>query len=278
MSQTPPPKRAWRRWRRGLVALRQPGFGRRRRGRQAAVAVGERAGRSDRSPTSAPATPRRARRGVARTQRSRDLWSGGIALAMALLMGALGAFVGAEYERTRVPVYQSSALLLLDDAAAVTSDPGRLFALSQQVPNYASLAQTDLITVPVGARVGLPRGVVATRVRAVVLDAVNLTILILARGGSPESAQALAGAVAGQLDSYVSNEQAALPVSVPPEFRLHLVTVGQARPGVRISPNHRRELLTGLVVGVISVWLSYALAWSIIGDPRPLVAAMNSDY
>jgi hypothetical protein len=189
------------------------------------------------------------------------------AVIIALVLGALAAFAGADYERTRIPIYESSAILLLDNPVAITADPTLLIGVSQARAKYAGLAQTDLIAVPAAAKLGLPSSVVAGSVRAT-FDVASLNIVVAARSVDPKQAPILANAVAAELVDYVATEQAHLPPTVKPELRLRMELVTRATYAARLSPNHKKEETTGVVFGVIAFAVSYVGAQVIIDARR----------
>ncbi len=179
-------------------------------------------------------------------------------IVIAVVVAALVAFTGAEYERTRPPVYQSNTTLLLDSPLAITSNPGSVIAIAQVRIKYVGLVGTDVISQPAADKLGLPLALVAGSVTAG-LGPADLNIVLRARGSSPELARQLAAAVGQSLIDYVRNEQANIPLT-DPQLRLTLKVVGKAYPGYRVSPNHRRELTTGAVAGVVGLALAYGVA------------------
>jgi hypothetical protein len=179
-------------------------------------------------------------------------------LVIAVIIAGLLAFTAAEYERTRTPVYQATTALLLDSPLAITSNPGSVVAVSEVRIKYAGLVGTDVISQPAADRLGLPLAVVARSVVATLQQA-DLNIVLRARGTSPDGARQLAMAVGQSLIDYVKNEQANITLA-DPQLRLSLKVVGKAYPGYRVSPNHRRELTSAAVVGLIALALSYAVA------------------
>jgi capsular polysaccharide biosynthesis protein len=178
------------------------------------------------------------------------------AVVIALVAGLVGAFIGANYERTRPSVFESRSILLLDNAAAITSEPGAVLAVSEDRVKYTGLVATDVIAVPVSESLGVSRGQ-ASAVQAVA-DPTSLDIAIVARGSSPEKAQALSNAAGKQLVKYVTDEQAAL-TNVSASLRLKMSVLSPAGAGVRVSPTHRKELTTGVIVGVILALATYVV-------------------
>ncbi len=193
-----------------------------------------------------------------------DVWASlsapaALAVLIALLTGAVVAFAGAEYERSRTPVYQSAAVLLLDNPAAIDADPGWLVGVSQARAKYAGLADTEVIAGPAARTLGKTESYVAGRVRAT-LDISSLNIDVIAAGNTPAQSQAVANAVAAQLVTYVTDEQAHLPNTVNFRFRMRMQLVSAAQPGARISPRHSKEETTGVVYGVLALIVSYVVA------------------
>lgn len=183
-------------------------------------------------------------------------------IVIALVLGALVAFAGAEYERTRTPVYQSSTVLLLDSPLALSANPGAVISVSEIRAKYAGLIGTDVIAQPAADHLKLPLSTVARSVTAGLTPA-NLNLVLTARGSSPADAQRLAAAVATSLIDYVHAEQANLTL-VSPQLRLTMKVVGNAYLGTRVSPNHRRELTTGGLFGLVALALAYVTTRAVI--------------
>ena len=189
------------------------------------------------------------------------------AVLIAVLLGGLAAFGGAEYERTRVPIYQSQAVLLLDNPVGITADPAFFLGVSQARAKYAGLANTDLIAGPAAARLGVSESGLAASVRAV-FDAQSLDIFVVARALDPAKAPVFANAIANQLIYYVTVEQATLPPSVSPSLRLKMTIVSSAGTGILVSPTHRKEETTGIVAGTIVFVSTYVIAQLMIDARR----------
>ena len=175
----------------------------------------------------------------------------------AVLIGGLVALAAANYERTRPSVYQSTTVLLLDSPLAITSNPGTVIAVSEIRAKYVGLIGTDVIAQPAATKLGLPLAQVAGAVTASLAPS-SLDIVLRARGSSPDRSEHLAAAVAQSLIDYVHAEQAALPL-VNPQLRLTMQVVGKAYPGYRVSPNHRREIATGAIFGLVALAAVYVL-------------------
>jgi len=179
-----------------------------------------------------------------------------LAIVLAVVLGLVGVLVGAEYQRTRTPVFQSSAVVLFDSPAAIDANGAAIVAISQARGKYSGLLATDAIAAPVAASLGLGTGAVEGAVHGV-LNPFDLDLVVVAGARTADLAQHIAEATAEQLVTYVDNEQAAIPSSVPASLRLRARVVRPARFAGRISPTHKSELVTGAVAGVLVAILVY---------------------
>lgn len=196
---------------------------------------------------------------------ARELINRGLlAVVVAVMVAGLVAFAAAEYERTRTPVYESTAVLLLDSPLAITSNPGTVVAVAEIRAKYVGLVGTDVIAQPAAVAAGVTPAVVARSVSAT-LGPVNLNIYLRARGLSPKQSQKLAASVAQSMIDYLHTEQAALPPGFNPALRLSMKVIGAPVEGGRVSPNHRRELTTGAIFGLVTLAAVYVLARIALG-------------
>jgi hypothetical protein len=178
-----------------------------------------------------------------------------LAVGAALLVGVIVFFIAADYERTRTPVYQSQAVLLLDSPAAIATDPTAVNTIFELRAKYVGLINSDLIAKPAAATLGLPESVVAGSAFGIVTQT-SLDIVVRAVSSSAPTAQRIADAVAQQLVSYVQTEQSALPAPIP---KLKMQVIAAASEGDRISPNHRKEITTGAVYGIVAAAATYVI-------------------
>jgi hypothetical protein len=181
-----------------------------------------------------------------------------IAVVAALIVAIVVFFIAADYERTRTPIYQSQAVLLLDSPAAIATDPTAVNTIFELRAKYVGLVGSDLISTPAAAAIGAPPSVVAGSVFGFVVPT-DLDIVLRSHSTSALFAQKVVQAVAQQLVLYVQHEQGALPASIPSDERLSLQIIIAAGEGDRISPNHRKEITTGAVYGIVAAAATYVV-------------------
>jgi hypothetical protein len=184
------------------------------------------------------------------------------ALLIAVVAAGITGFIGANYERTRPPVYSSEAVMLFDNASTIAVDPGAVISISQERGKYAGLVGTDLISVPAAAIANVSVGAIEGSVHAIATPT-TLNIFIVSVAPSARLAQTLALAVAQAMVTYVTNEQAAFA----PSLRLTATITTNPRLGGRISPTHKKEITTGAAVA-IGTFLVVYIAGQILADQQ----------
>ena len=184
-------------------------------------------------------------------------------LVVAIVVAVLGAGVAAGVVLARGPVYESHALLIIDQprVLAVSSDAGVIVKLNSLRLKYAALTDTSVISAPVAERLALPEGLVRERSRAeATFDA--LVMRTVGRAGTREEAQAIAQAVAEVLVGFVDQEQAALPID--PADRVQLRIVEGAFPGARVEPEGARALFVALATGVLVLAVVFVTSMALL--------------
>jgi capsular polysaccharide biosynthesis protein len=191
---------------------------------------------------------RRSRRGLA------------IALAGALLVGALAAAIAGINASRATPTYQSIAALSIDQpgAIALSTDDGVISKLSRLRAKYAGLIRTQTFAQPVADELGLPVGSVIRSVSAAA-DPASLILLIGARASNAETAHAIAAAVADHVVEYVDDEQTANGIQDPRRVSFSVVT--PASNAVKTSPTDRRVALISVGAFVLGVGLTIGVVY-----------------
>jgi hypothetical protein len=205
----------------------------------------------------APPAPRRfAPEGVALA----DAWDAIMVLSIANLLVALAvglvcAGLGYANVMRQPALYQSSAVMLMDQPLAVTKgDSGVVVKLNLLRAKYAALVLTSEIIVPAAREAGLSVGEVRAAQRPL-YPANSLTMTPIARSADPRKAQKIAQATADTLSQYVQDEQAA--TGLPAIERLSLRIVQNAGLGGKVSPVSQRARQIAAVSAAAGVLLSY---------------------
>lgn len=192
---------------------------------------------------------------------------GGVAILVAVLLGALaGAGVG--YAASRgAPVWRSEAVLAIDEpkALAAADDAGVIDKLSRLRYKYVGLVQTERIAVPVATRLGLPVGVVRGQLSASASPS-DLLLRVFGTAGTRSAAQAAAGAIAAELPTYVDQEQT--DTAIPAAQRIVLTLASSASDATRIAPSQHRVLGAGLAAGLAVAALVLAAFAILTGSRR----------
>lgn len=164
--------------------------------------------------------------------------------AVAVVAGLVVGLIAAALVLTRPVVYQSQALLSIDQSRAIATsgDDGIVQKLFRLRYKYTGLVQTDVFRDPVVAATGLPRNKVAGSLYATA-DVNSLLVAVGARSGSKGDVQRIAQAGAEELVSYVRSEQSAS--DIPPEARITFSIVTPASRAAKISPTRHRAGLVG---------------------------------
>jgi capsular polysaccharide biosynthesis protein len=167
-------------------------------------------------------------------------------LIAALLFAALGY---ASVIR-RPAVYQSTAILLIDQPLSVAgaSGEGVLRKLAALRVKYAVLARTRRLTTPVAEKLNIS---VAEVARSLVVSATgaSLVVFVTARSAQPKRAQEIANASAEEIIKYTADENEAN--KVPPERRVIFTVIDPAFPGHKIEPTGERARLIAALAAAL---------------------------
>ena len=172
-------------------------------------------------------------------------------MLLATVVGIAVGVVAASVTSTRAPTYASTAKLLINQprALSLADSDGVVLKLSRLRLKYIGLVGTPVIDNPVAAQ--LKRS--PTNLGGL-LDAVaptqNLNINIIGISPSPQTAQQLAQAAAGQLAAYATREQIA--DGIPPNERFILTVIAPADPATKAAGSHSRPVFVGFGAGVIA--------------------------
>jgi capsular polysaccharide biosynthesis protein len=166
-----------------------------------------------------------------------------ISLAVGVLVGGFTAY----YEYTRPATYQSTAVMLIDQASDLSTgaDVGVVDKLSKLRIKYVGIVRTQVFADPVATAVGLPEPQVRHALRAAI-DPNSLLMTVSAITRNRQQSQTIAEEAGKQLVSYVQHEQDV--VRVPDASRVTFTVVTPAGTAVRITPDRRRAELVGLFV------------------------------
>lgn len=176
-------------------------------------------------------------------------------LLVAMVVGLVFGAIGYVNVMRQAPVYQSSAVMLMDQPLALTSgDAGVVVKLNQLRGKYVALILTSEIMTPAASRAKLPVGQVRAAQRPVI-PAQTLTLLPTARASSPETAQRIAQATAQTIEDYVADEQAATGLN--PAQRISLRIVQNAPLGNKVTPSASRGRQVGVVAGAVGLLVAY---------------------
>jgi hypothetical protein len=180
------------------------------------------------------------------------------AIVVAVLLGGSVAFLAANIERTKSPVYQSVSVLLFDNPAAIAANPASVLSIANDRGKYAGLVQTDAFAIPAAQRAGVTPGQIQAQVRAAV-DQLSLNMDIVSQATDPILAQKLSLGAAEYMVDYVTAEQAALPSLTDAQLRLEVRIISNPRPGKLISPTHQKEITSGAIYGGIVLVVTYII-------------------
>jgi hypothetical protein len=175
----------------------------------------------------------------------------------ALLIAVLVAGLAAAFVRARDPVFQSSAVILLDHRdVARDPTPAPIQRLNALRRKYAALAPTEEIAGRVAEDVGLTQSIVAS-LTSVDITADSLVMYPTARTRGRDAAPALAQAMAEELVDYAKREQVA--AGVPEAERVVLRIVNDATDARKISPTADDVVTAAAFAGVIGMAVAYVL-------------------
>lgn len=170
-----------------------------------------------------------------------------VPMLMVLVVALLAGAATSVYELTRPAVYTSNAVLLIDQEPAIVASGGegiigKLQALRYK---YVGIVGTMTFARPVAQQTGLPEALVHSALSASA-DANTLLISVTASTHTAHDASLIAQAAAGELVSYLHNEQQS--IGVKPQDQVTLTVVSPASAPQQISPHKRRGAFIGLGV------------------------------
>jgi hypothetical protein len=184
--------------------------------------------------------------------RRRSRVVGFVLVVVVLMLAGAAALGAAAYNERKVSTYTSRAVVLVDQpfVIAASRDQGIVLKLSALRVRYASQIASTNFAQQVADRAALPIGVVRQELSAQ-LPALGLQLVLLAKGGDPETTQRVASAAAQVLIENNEAQQAA--IHVKPELVVKLSVVTPAERGKLLEPDHKRsaELGAGAAVAVL---------------------------
>ncbi len=175
---------------------------------------------------------------------------------LALIAAALVASVSAAMVLREPAVYESRAVLLIDNplALATAGDEGTILKLDRLRIKYATLAHTEVIAGPVAKALDLPLGAVLGATDVVATPA-SLSLVVAARSGKPTAAVALAAAMSTGIVDFVVQEHEAN--HVPPNDRFVFRVVQPAKFAVKTAPLPRSARSSGAIAFVAALAVAY---------------------
>lgn len=169
-------------------------------------------------------------------------------------MALLGMGLSAGYSLMTTPMYQSNTQLYVSvrsDNSATTGElvQGSTFA-RQVIGSYVDVVSTGLVLDPVVKQLGLDITSAQLSGHVSASSPANSVLLnISATSSSPEQAAQIANAVGESLKTIVRNELE--PAGATGQSPVQLTTTQQALvPGAPISPNTKKNLALGLLLGL----------------------------
>ena len=173
------------------------------------------------------------------------------------MVGIIAGGVAYENIKHQSPLYQSSAVMLIDQPVQIaTGNEGTVAKLTLLRLKYVALLTTAEIIVPAAREAGVAPAVLAASERPNA-PITSLTILPAIRSKDPVLAQRMAQGLANALADYVSTEQAGL--NLPPQAQIVVRVIDPARVGHKVSPTKERARQVGLVVGAGGLLIAYAV-------------------
>jgi hypothetical protein len=184
--------------------------------------------------------------------RRRSRAVGFVLVVVVLMLAGAAALGAAAYNERKVSTYTSKAVVLVDQpfVIAASRDQGIVLKLSALRVRYASQIASTNFAQQVADRAALPIGVVRQELSAQ-LPSLGLQLVLLAKGGDPETTRRVASAAAQVLIENNEAQQAA--IHVKPELVVKLSVVTPAERGKLLEPDHKRsaELGAGAAVAVL---------------------------
>ena len=177
--------------------------------------------------------------------------------AIALVIGLLVGLVAYENIKHQSPVYQSSAVMLIDQPVQIaTGNEGTVAKLTLLRLKYLALLGTTEVVGPAAREAGVSDAELVGSERPTA-PIQSLTILPAIRSKNPVLAQRMAQALANSLADYVVTEQEAL--KLPPQAQIVVRVINNARVGGKVSPTKERARQAGLIVGAGGLLVAYAV-------------------
>ena len=179
-------------------------------------------------------------------------------LLLALLVAMLFGAVGAASVMLRAAVFESQALLVIDQPSAIAEagTPGVVSKLNQLRFKYVVLANTPPITGPVAQRLDLTQEQVTPAI-SVSAPGPSLIVVVRGRAGSSTIAQGIARETAQELITFLRAEQEASKIA--PEIQILFRLVSDADSGKKIQPTVERALATAGISAGVGLLVAYVL-------------------
>jgi hypothetical protein len=176
---------------------------------------------------------------------------------VALVVGALLGGLLAVAAGSKDPVYESKAVLAIDQplAIAASGSGGIVDKLSRLRGKYAGLVRTNVIAEPVAEHSGLPVGTVRGSLVAAA-DDTSLLLVVGARATDKAMAGKLASAAADEVVAYAAAEQAKYAIPKAQQFAFSVVV--PASSPVASGGGRSRELKAAFLGFVVGAALVYA--------------------
>lgn len=155
----------------------------------------------------------------------------------------------------QTPVYQSTAIMLLDQPAQIAKgSEGTVVKLNLLRQKYAAILTTTAVMRPAATKAGVPLGLIRSS-QSPTFPALSLTLYPVVRSGDPLLARRMAQATAEALSDYVAEEQDA--TGLDSSLQLSLRIIEDARPGIKVTPQRTKARQSAIVAGVAGLLLGY---------------------
>lgn len=176
---------------------------------------------------------------------------GPLLILLALVAAVLVASVAGLAVRGGASTWTATALVSVDEprAVAAAGDGGVLDKLSRVRLKYLGLVPTDLLAVPVAARLGVPVTQVRGRLSGAALP-LDLLLRLSCSDSGPAPARRCADALAAAMVDFTAHEQQAQ--GIPADQRLVMTQVQQAGPASRTGPHRSRTAGIALLAGLLA--------------------------
>ena len=178
-------------------------------------------------------------------------------LVVALVVGALVAALLAAAVGRKAPVYESRAVLSIDQplAIAASGSGGIVDKLSKLRGKYAGLVRTDVIAEPVARHLGLPVGAVRSSLVAAA-DDTSLLMVVGARTADAAQSKRLASAAADEVVAYAAAEQQKYSIPKAQQFTFSVVV--PASSATSTGGGRSRQVRVGLLGLLVAGGIVYA--------------------